>query len=147
MKYNELVQAYFDRSNALLWYWTIYVIVIGGILAFSLFREHKNLLRTVLITILYLCFAYKNLGAIEATSLERQAMLDAMKAYPADGPDAADVKRVRERLEPALAPAEIGGPFGVRNFHMACDLLTVIALWVREWRRKREEVPAVAGAT
>ena len=31
MKYNELVQAYFERSNALFGFWTIYVIVIGGI--------------------------------------------------------------------------------------------------------------------
>src|SRR5207245_2259175 len=108
MNYSQLVQAYFDRSNALLWYWTVYVIVIGGILGFSLFREHKDLARTLLISVLYLCFAYKNLGAIEATTVEREAVLSAMKSYPADGPDAADVKRVRDVLEPTLQPAEVG---------------------------------------
>jgi hypothetical protein len=139
MKYNELVQAYFERSNAMFWYWTIYVIVIGGILAFSLFREEKNFARTVLITILFACFAYKNLGALEATTAEREAFLAAMKEYPADGTDAADVKRVRDKLEPTLAPTEYGGFTGVRNFHIACNLLTIAALWVREWRRKKPD--------
>jgi len=36
MKYAELTQLYFDRSNALQWYWTIYVLVIGGLLMLML---------------------------------------------------------------------------------------------------------------
>src|SRR5437762_9519708 len=102
MNYHELVQAYFDRSHALTWYWTVYVLVIGGIVAFSLFREYKNLPRTVLITLLYAGFAYKNLGAIEATTLEREAVLSALKAYAPIDSEAATVKQVRERLEPTL---------------------------------------------
>ena len=35
MSYSELIQLYFERSTALQWYWTIYVVVIGGLLAFS----------------------------------------------------------------------------------------------------------------
>ena len=147
MKYSELIQAYFERSNAMFWYWTIYVIVIGGILGFSLFREEKNFARTILITILFVCFAYKNLGAIEETTMQREAILSAMKAYPADGSDAADVKRIRERLEPTLAPTEYGGFTGVRNFHVACDLLTIAALWVREWRRSKPDRLPGTGAT
>src|SRR5262249_28552687 len=82
MKYSELLQAYFDRSTALQWYWTIYIIVIGGVLAFSSFRQHKDVLVTILVTALYACFAYKNLGAIEATIVERQAILGHIKAFP-----------------------------------------------------------------
>ena len=33
MKYNELIQLYFERSTALQWYWNLYVVVIGGLLA------------------------------------------------------------------------------------------------------------------
>ena len=32
MNYSELIQAYFERSTALQWYWTIYVIVIAVLL-------------------------------------------------------------------------------------------------------------------
>src|SRR5258707_15816296 len=129
MNYRELVQTYFERCNALTWFWTVYILVIGGILAFSLFREQKDLPRTILITLLYIGFAYKNLGAIEATTLEREAVLSAVKAYTPTESDAADVKRVRERLEPTLQPSTVAD---VRYFHLACDLLTIAALWVRE---------------
>ena len=33
MDYSELVQQYFERSVALQWYWTVYVLVIGGAMA------------------------------------------------------------------------------------------------------------------
>src|SRR5438477_5111040 len=101
MTYNELIQTYFERSVALQWYWTIYVLVIGGVLGFSTFRQRPELVTTVLVSVLYVCFAYKNLGAIEATADEREAIRSALQDYPADsGTDAADVKRVRDRLQP-----------------------------------------------
>src|SRR5438132_13083850 len=134
MNYRELIQTYFERSHALTWFWTVYILVIGGILAFSLFRERKDLPRTVLITVLYAGFAYKNLGAIEDTTLEREAVLSALKAYTPTASEAADVNRIRERLEPKLQPSTVTD---VRYFHWACDLLTIAALWAREWRRPK----------
>ena len=136
MNYSELVQTYFERSVALQWYWTIYVLVIGGVLGFSTFRQKPELITTVLITILYLCFAYKNAGAIEDTAQEREAILVAVKGYPATGPTAEEVRRVRDKLEPTLTEYDIAG---ARYFHWACDLLTVAFLWAKEWRRRNPE--------
>jgi hypothetical protein len=136
MKYSELVQAYFDRSTALQWYWTIYIIVIGGVLAFSSFRQHKDVLVTILVTALYGCFAYKNLGAIEATIVERQAILGEIKAYPTSTADPANLASLRQRLEPALVSQE---PQDIHNFHLVCDLMTIAAIWVKEFRRKKAE--------
>ena len=59
MTYSELVQMYFERSNALQWYWTLYVIVIGGLLAFASLRKQPDRLTTFVVTVLYLCFAYR----------------------------------------------------------------------------------------
>ena len=144
MKYSELIQAYFERSVALQSYWTIYVLVIGGVLAFSAFRHQKDFVTTVLVCLLYIGFAYKNLGAIEATLAERQALVTAIKQYPAvAGPDTTDLKRVREVLEPTLTWQEYEG---VRNFHVMCDLLTIAFLLAREVRRKKTEV-ATAGSS
>jgi hypothetical protein len=141
LNYHELVQAYFERSTALQWYWTVYIIVIGGVLGFSVFRQRPETVTTVLVTVLYACFAYKNLGAIEATLAERRAFLSALQEYPASGANAAEVQRVRAVLEPTLALSE---PEGVRYFHVACDLLTVAALWAKEWKRRKtaEQSPA-----
>src|SRR3981081_1865150 len=102
MNYSELIQTYFERSVALQWYWTIYVLVIGGVLAFSSFRQRPDIVTTILVIILYACFANKTLGAIEDTQMEQQALLSAIKEYPASGPDAVDVQRVRDVLEPRL---------------------------------------------
>ncbi len=143
MSYSELIQAYFERANALQWYWTIYVLVIGGILGFSAFRQHKDFVTTILVTVLFVCFAYKNLGAIEDTQMEQQAILSAIREYPASGADAANVQRVRDVLEPRLTSQEHAG----RTFHVACDLMTIAFLWAREWRRRKPDQPPVAGAT
>src|SRR5436190_24064506 len=138
MNYHELVQAYFERSTALQWYWTLYVLVIGGVLGFSMFRRQPELVTTILVTILYGCFAYKNLGAIEATAEEREAILRAVKGYPSESrPNTEDIKRVRTALEPTLTEYSIAG---ARYFHLLCDLLTIAFLWTKEWRRRNAEL-------
>ena len=141
MSYNELIQAYFERSVAMQWYWTIYVLAIGGVLGFSTFRQRPDIVTTVLVTILYACFAYKNVDAITATAEEREAILSASKDYPASGSNAADVKRVRDKLEPTLTAYDVAG---ARYFHVACDLLTIAFLGAAEWRRRKTAEPSSA---
>ena len=98
MNYHELIQAYFERSVALQWYWTVYVVVIGGVLGFSTFRQRPEAVTVLLVTVLYALFAYKNLAAIEHTLLERQVIFSAIRDYPASGPNADDIKRVRAEV-------------------------------------------------
>jgi hypothetical protein len=143
MNYHELIQTYFERSVALQWYWTVYVLVIGGVLGFSTFRRQPELITTILVGALYVGFAYKNLGAIEATAEEREAIRSAIKSYQPSGPNAADVTRVREKLEPTLPEYDIAG---ARYFHLLCDLLTLVFLGVKEWRRRSSGRAADGGA-
>ena len=79
MNYSELVQLYFERSNSLQSYWTLYVVVIGGLLAFSSIRKQGDRLTTLLVSILFSFFAYKNLDAI--TTLDQ--LPGAVKAWEA----------------------------------------------------------------
>jgi hypothetical protein len=141
MNYHELIQVYFERSVALQWYWTIYVIVIGGVLGFSTFRQRPDIVTTVLVVVLFVCFAYKNIGAIEGTAVEREMILLAIKEYPASGSNAADIERVRGKLEPTLPAYDV---LGARYFHVACDLLTIAFLGAAELRRRKtaEQTPA-----
>ena len=57
MSCGQLIELYFSRSNALQWYWTVYVAVIGGLLAFSSLRQRPDRITGVLVTVLYVCFA------------------------------------------------------------------------------------------
>lgn len=132
MNYNELIQLFFERSNAAQWYWTLYVVIVGGLLAFSMQRQQRDFLSTLLVTVLFCIFAYKNLDAIQDTTMQRLAALDAIKrTTPAVIPGTVDVKAA---LEPTLTPASIES---VRTTHITSDVLTVLALWAMERRRKR----------
>ena len=132
MNYSDLIRLYFERSTALQWYWTTYLIIIGGLLAFSSLRQRTAFLTTLLVSILYVCFAYKNLGAIHDVTTQRTAVVQSIKNFPQAGTEADTAQRAL--LEPTLdAPAYEG----VRNFHVSIDLLTIITLWSMEWRRRR----------
>ncbi len=133
MRYGELIQLYFERSNSLQAYWTLYVVIIGGLLAFSSLRKQRDFVTTALVTVLFTFFAYKNLGAIHDVTLQRFATLDAIKQASSPGSDTPDTK-VREALESTLKPPAYDG---VRNFHIASDVLTIVALWSIERRRVR----------
>jgi hypothetical protein len=133
MNYNELIQLYFERSNAMQQYWNLYVIVLGGVLAFSSLRKQPAAITTALVCILFALFAYENLDAMRDTTAQRFATLEAIKQF--DSAAAATPSRqVRDLLEPTLTPATFGS---VKATHIISDLLTIAALWAMELRRRR----------
>jgi hypothetical protein len=131
MHYSDLIQLYFERSNALQWYWTLYVVVIGGLLAFSSLRVRRDPITGVLVTIIFCMFAYKNLGAIHDATMQRMAAVEAIRHLP---PDAANARSVGAILEPTLQTPSYGG---IQRFHILTDVLTVAALWAMELRRMK----------
>jgi len=133
MNYSNLIQLYFERSTALQNYWTLYVVIVGGLLAFSSLRKQPAALTTLIVTILFGLFAYENLDAIKATTVQRHAALAAIKQSDA-GSTAPEIKPVRDLLEPTLNPATVSS---ARNTHLVSDLLTIAALWAMELRRRK----------
>ena len=134
MNYSELIQLYFERSNAMQQYWNLYVIIVGGVLAFSSLRKQPAAITTALVCILFALFAYNNLDAMKDTTAQRFATLEAIKQF---GPGAAVTtpsRQVRDLLEPTLTPATFGS---VKATHIISDLLTIAALWAMEFRRRR----------
>ncbi len=132
MNYNELIQLYFERSNALQAYWTLYVVIVGGLLAFSSLRKESAVLTTAIVSVLFALFAFENLTAIHNTATQRFATLEAIKASEGAAPE---VSRVRASLEPTLNPASLGS---TRTTHLLSDVLTIAALWVMELRRRKK---------
>jgi hypothetical protein len=134
MNYNELIQLYFERSNAMQQYWNLYVIIVGGVLAFSSLRKQPAAITTALVCILFALFAYKNLDAMKDTTTQRFATLEAIKQFDSATAANAPSKEVRDLLEPTLTPATFGS---VQATHIVSDLLTIAALWAMELRRRR----------
>ena len=132
MQYNELIQLYFERSDAIQSYWTLYVAVIGGVLAFASLRLRPDWLTTALVSILFAVFAYKNLGGIYDATIQRYAILDLIRKAPAPASE--------NPITPTLLPPDYPG---VRNYHIAVDALTILTLWAME--RRRRSLPPAAG--
>src|SRR2546423_270652 len=107
MKYNDLIQLYFERTTALQNYWTLYVVIVGGLLAFASLRKQPAALTTLIVSILFGLFAYENLDAIKATATQRHATLAAIRQSDS-GPNAPEIKPVRDIFRPTPAPASIG---------------------------------------
>ena len=134
MNYNELIQLYFERANAMQAYWNLYVVIVGGLLAFSSMRKQPAVVTTALVSILFALFAYKNLDAMHDTTAQRFASLQAIKQFDSSGATASGSKEVRDLLEPTLTPATYES---VRATHVTSDVLTIAALWAMEFRRRR----------
>jgi hypothetical protein len=139
MNYNELIQLYFERSNALQGYWTLYVVIVGGLLAFSSLRKQPAAVTTLVVSILFGLFAYENLDAIQVATGQRLATHEAIKKFDlSTAPPSA--QQLRDVLEPTLTPASHGG---VQRTHLTSDILVLVALWAMELRRRKlRETPA-----
>ena len=142
MKYTDLIQLYFERTTALQNYWTLYVVIVGGLLAFSSLRKQPAAITTLIVSLLFGLFAYENLDAIKATAIQRHAALAAIKQSDA-GSTAPEIKPVRELLEPTLNPAPVSS---TQATHLISDVLTIIGLWVMELRRRKNAVIAAVAA-
>lgn len=140
MKYDELIQLYFERSNALQAYWTLYVVIVGGILAFSSLRKLPAAVTTLIVTLLFCLFAYENMDAILTVTRQRHATLAAIKQSDS-GSTAAEIKPVRDLLEPTLTPAPESS---TKRTHLVSDLLTILGLWAMELRRRKNAGAAAA---
>jgi hypothetical protein len=134
MNYNDLIQLYFERSTAMQAYWNLYVLIVGGLLAFSSLRKQPAAITTLIVSVLFALFAYKNLDAMYDTTQQRFATIEAIKQFDASGTNAASLKQARDLLEPTLTPATYGS---VRATHVTSDILTIAALWAMEFRRRR----------
>ena len=134
MSYNELIQLYFERSTAMQNYWNLYVLIVGGILAFSSMRKQPAAVTTLLVSILFALFAYNNLGAMKDCTGQRFAVLEAIRAFDRGSGATPDPKSMQDLLEPTLTPATYES---VRRTHLTSDVLTIITLMVMEIRRRR----------
>jgi hypothetical protein len=140
MNYNELIQLYFERSNALQGYWNLYVVVVGGLLAFSSLRKQPAAITTLIVSALFCLFAYENHDAIQVATGQRLATHEAITKFDAGGAGPT-AKQVRDVLEPTFTPASHSS---VQMTHLTSDILVLAALWAMELRRRKLTNPPAA---
>jgi hypothetical protein len=133
MNYSELIQLYFERSNALQAYWNLYVVIVGGLLAFSSLRKQPALVTTLIVSVLFGLFAYENHDAIQVATGQRLATHEAVTKFDLSAA-APSERQLRDLLEPTLTPASHRS---VRITHLTSDILVIIGLWAMEFRRRR----------
>jgi len=133
MNYNELIQLYFERTTALQNYWNLYVVVVGGLLAFSSLRKQPAIITTLIVSLLFCLFAYENHDAIQVATGQRLAVHQAITKFE-PGSAEPTAKPVRDVLEPTLTPASHAS---VRTTHLTSDILVIAGLWAMELRRRR----------
>jgi hypothetical protein len=104
------------------------------LLAFSSLRKQPASITTLIVSVLFALFAYKNLDAMYDTTAQRFATLQAIKQFDTTGSTTRTAKPVRDLLEPTLNPATYSS---VRATHITSDILTIAALWAMELRRRR----------
>jgi hypothetical protein len=134
MNYNDLIRLYFERSTAMQQYWNLYVVIVGGLLAFSSLRKQPAAITTLIVSLLFGLFAYENLDALHDTTRQRFATIEAIKQLGSAGTNPDSSKQVRDLIDPTLTPATYAS---VRATHVTSDILTIAALWAMEFRRRR----------
>ena len=134
MNYSDLIRLYFERSTAMQEFWNLYVVIVGGVLAFSSLRKQPAAVTTALVCLLFGLFAYENLDALHDVTAQRFATIEAIKKYGSDTSNAPVDKQVRDLIEPTLTPATYSS---VRTTHVTSDVLTIAALCAMEVRRRR----------
>lgn len=115
-------------------FWNLYVVIVGGVLAFSSLRKQPAAVTTALVCLLFGLFAYENLDALHDVTAQRFATIEAIKKYGSDTSNALVDKQVRDLIEPTLTPATYSS---VRTTHVTSDVLTIAALCAMEVRRRR----------
>ena len=134
MQYHDLVQLYFERAGAAQSLWTLYVVILASLLAFSSLRHRRDVLTTALISALFLIFAYRNLDGLHEVLAQRDAALQALKQMADTGLAAAQ----RTALQATMQPNDYGE---TRVFHVIADVLVIVAIWTMEWRRRHATQP------
>jgi hypothetical protein len=74
------------------------------------------------------------MDAILTVTRQRHATLAAIKQ--ADSNAAAEIKPLRDLLEPTLTPAPESS---TKRTHLVSDILTILGLWAMEFRRRRNQ--------
>lgn len=133
MEYKDLIQLYFERSNALQVFWTIYVTVVGAILTVLAAREKRDIVVASIMTLGFAAFAAVNLDAMHDVTVQRIQTRNAIRNYEPTKSEPG-LEKLRPMLEPTL---KVPAVESIARFHIAADALTIAGIWVLALRKRK----------
>jgi hypothetical protein len=133
MKYNELIQLYFERSNAILTYWMIFVTGIGALIAFSAARKDLTVRPMLFMSLGFLMFASLDIIGLLDVNAQRRAVIIAINQYPlpSDSYERALINTSRANIVKSFIPFTDAE---VLVLHLTIDLLTIAGLWLVSYK-------------
>jgi hypothetical protein len=135
MELKDLLSLYFERTNAMQTFWTFYVTIILGLLAFfgSTKLPRKPYGITFILSLAFCMFAFVNLQALRGVTRQRNVTKDLIVASHLEHtPDGFVAMRIRPTLDP---PTESG----VIAVHISGDILTIGAMWFLAFKKTQGE--------
>ena len=122
MELKDLLSLYFERSNSMQTFWSLYITIVLGLLVFfGSGRRSKYL--GIILSIAFAMFAYVNLDGLIDVTKQRNALNDLV--YPMTVGNSS-CSLAASRIYPTLDPPK---PCAVRLVHITGDLLTLACMW------------------
>jgi len=120
----KVLELVFARADALNGYWNLYIAVTLGLIGLMAsakpFTEKMTI--KILLSIAFAAFAYSNVDVLDATNEQRRQLLLLLK-------DSVYL--------PAALPAGPPERYLLWLFHIAMDVLTLLAIWLVPWHQLR----------
>lgn len=149
MKYSELLQLFFERSNEIVNYWTIYIVGMAAMLSFFAVRTRLDRRTKLILTAGFLFLAVFNLVGLLSVNNQRKAVIDVIKGSHADflleaGDKERDTVQLPiDKVEPTFRPFQNST---VIVIHLFSDGIALFGIWMvaPERTKKTRAEPARA---
>lgn len=124
MQFKDVMQMYFERTNAMNALWGFYITVCLAILGFfggGKIRQ-RNIVLAVFMSVSFFGFAWVNRSAIENAAQQRCLLKTQAESAPGS------IKALVDTLDPPSLSS-------VRWFHLASDGMVILGMWYFTLRR------------
>jgi hypothetical protein len=132
MTTKDLLGMLFERGNAMQTFWGFYITVSAALLAFFGSAE-RSITVALVLSFAFVAFAYVNGKGMYDIARQRQAVFDLLHSFrppPADGDAWLSSTTSPEAKRDLVAASKPPKPNSVAAFHVASDVIVLIALWL-----------------
>jgi hypothetical protein len=130
MKYSELLQLFFERSNEIVNYWTIYIVGMASVLGYFAVRTDLDRKAKLTFSIGFMFLSALNLVGLLDVNNQREAVLEVIRGSHADALADSSVRTtnllLQKLVEPTFDPFE---QWQVIAIHACIDAITIFGIW------------------
>jgi len=131
MEFKDLVTLYFERSSAMQTFWSIYVTIALGLLAFigSVKPSPERNLLAGILSFSFVAFAAVNLDALVDVTIARNVAKELISNFK---PSATLTQEVIDKIMLTVRPPAV---WTIIVFHVTADILVLAGVWILTLRK------------